>query len=96
MYNQKNPLGFIPKRSPRAKSPRAIRDNVTIGEPSTRLPPPPKSRHVDYGEHQEEMEAREALAQKEIEFKKTCTAPAYNKGGYQYVSSEEQAKMIGR
>lgn len=42
------------------------------------------------------MLAREAKAQAEIERKKMCTAPAYNKGAYQYISDEEQAKMVGR
>lgn len=91
MYNEKNPLGFIPKRNPKATSPRALR-KVNIGEPSTRLPPAPKAREI----LDEEMAAREAAAQREIEFKKLCTAPAYNKGAYQYISSEEQAKMVGR
>lgn len=95
MYNEKNPLGFIPKRNPKATSRRSIKP-ANIGEPSTRLPPAPKSRFVDYGENHEEMLAREAKAQAEIERKKLCTAPAYNKGAYQYISDEEQAKMVGR
>lgn len=95
MYNEKNPLGFIPKRNPKATSRRSIKP-ANIGEPSTRLPPAPKSRIVDYGENHEEMLAREAKAQAEIERKKLCVAPAFNKGGYTYVYSEEQAKMVGR
>jgi len=35
-------------------------------------------------------------AQKQIEHKKKCSAPLYNKGGYGYVSSKEAAKWIGR
>lgn len=44
----------------------------------------------------EEMAQREKLAQQEIERKKLCVAPAYNKGSYQYIGSAEQAKDIGR
>ena len=95
MYNEKNPLGFIPKRNPKATSRRSIKP-ANIGEPSTRLPPAPKSRFVDYGENHEEMLAREAAAQREIEFKKLCTGILYNKGGYQYIHSKEQAKNLGR
>ncbi|EJO9576546.1 hypothetical protein NU597_004493, partial [Salmonella enterica] len=86
-----NSLGFKPLRK-RAQSPRQIR-KANIGEPETRLPPPPEQRLVYLDE---ELAERERKAQEEIERKKLCTAPAYNKGGYQYVSSEEQAKMIGR
>lgn len=95
MYNEKNPLGFVPKRNPKRNSPRNIRA-ANIGEPSTRLPPAPESRKIIYDENHEEMLAREAAAQKEIERKKLCVAPAFNKGGYTYVYSEEQAKMVGR
>ena len=44
----------------------------------------------------EEMQERERLAQLEIERKKKCTAPLYNKGAYQYVATEEQAKDVGK
>ncbi|ASU02452.1 hypothetical protein falkor_86 [Salmonella phage falkor] len=90
IYNS-NSLGFKPLRK-RAQPPRQIR-KANIGEPETRLPPPPEQRLVYLDE---ELAERERKAQEEIERKKLCTAPAYNKGGYQYVSSEEQAKMIGR
>ncbi|QAX92181.1 hypothetical protein HOV06_gp126 [Salmonella phage 1-23] len=90
IYNS-NSLGLKPLRK-RAQSPRQIR-KANIGEPETRLPPPPEQRLVYLDE---ELAERERKAQEEIERKKLCTAPAYNKGGYQYVSSEEQAKMIGR
>ncbi|ACB97543.1 hypothetical protein AGC_0100 [Escherichia phage Eps7] len=90
IYNS-NSLGFKPLRK-RAQSPRQIR-KANIGEPETRLPPPPEQRLIYLDE---ELAERERKAQEEIERKKLCTAPAYNKGGYQYVSSEEQAKMIGR
>ena len=43
-----------------------------------------------------ELAAREAAAREEIERKKKCVAPAYNKGAYTYVASEEQAKWVGR
>ncbi|MFP9035541.1 hypothetical protein, partial [Enterococcus faecalis] len=74
------------------QSPRQIR-KANIGEPETRLPPPPEQRLVYLDE---ELAERERKAQEEIERKKMCTAPAYNKGAYQYVSDEEQAKMVGR
>lgn len=45
---------------------------------------------------EEEYAAREAAAQEEIERKKNCIAPAYNKGAYQYIASEEQAKDAGK
>ncbi len=35
-------------------------------------------------------------AKKETDRKSKCVAPAYNKGAYQYVSSREQAKTVGR
>lgn len=38
----------------------------------------------------------EKQAKKEINRKKKCVAPAYNKGAYQYVGSIEQAKYLGR
>lgn len=95
MYNEKNPLGFKPKRNPRRTSPRNIKP-CNIGEPSTRLPPAPESRQIDYGENHEEMVERELKAQAEIERKKMCTGILYNKGGYQYIYSEEQAKNLGK
>ena len=35
-------------------------------------------------------------AQKAIARKKKCTAPLFNKGGYQYVGSKEAARWAGR
>ena len=35
-------------------------------------------------------------AEKEILRKARCTAPAYNKGGYMYISSVNMAKDVGR
>lgn len=43
-----------------------------------------------------DMAVREALAQEEIARKAKCVAPAFNKGNYTYVASEEQAKWVGR
>lgn len=82
---------FIPLRK-RAPPLRRIK-KALVTEPDTRLPPVPESR-LRYDDP--EMEERERLAQEEIERKKLCTAPLYNKGGYQYVTSEEMAKDIGR
>jgi len=44
----------------------------------------------------EEMIERERIALEEIERKKKCVAPAFNKGAYTYIASEEQAKWVGR
>jgi hypothetical protein len=43
-----------------------------------------------------ELAVREAVAQEEIARKAKCVAPLYSKGAYQYVSTEEQAKWVGR
>jgi hypothetical protein len=53
-------------------------------------------KSVEQPRYEGEMLERELAAQKEIERKKQCVAPAYNKGAYQYVGSEEQAKWIGK
>jgi hypothetical protein len=42
------------------------------------------------------MAERERKAQQEIAFKRSCVAPAYNKGGYQYITPETDPKTIGR
>lgn len=44
----------------------------------------------------EEMQEREKKAQQEIMYKKTCTAPAYNKGPYMYIYNKEEAKDAGK
>jgi len=38
----------------------------------------------------------EAEAQTAISRKKKCTAPLFNKGAYQYISSRHDARWIGR
>ena len=43
-----------------------------------------------------ELAIREAVAQEEIARKAKCVAPAFNKGNYTYIASEEQAKWVGR
>jgi hypothetical protein len=43
-----------------------------------------------------ELAVREAVAQEEIARKAKCVAPAFNKGNYTYIASEEQAKWVGR
>ena len=43
-----------------------------------------------------ELAVREAAAQEEIARKAKCVAPAFNKGNYTYIASEEQAKWVGR
>lgn len=35
-------------------------------------------------------------ASKEQKRKQKCVAPAYNKGGYQYVTSKKMAKDVGK
>jgi len=42
------------------------------------------------------LECGDKKAQKAISHKKKCSAPLFNKGGYQYVGSKEAAKWIGR
>lgn len=43
-----------------------------------------------------ELAVREAAAQEEIARKAKCVAPAFNKGNYTYIASEDQAKWVGR
>ena len=40
------------------------------------------------------LECGDIHAQKEKAFKATCTAPAYNKGAYQYIGSKDAVKGI--
>jgi len=42
------------------------------------------------------LKCGDKAARKEINHKKKCSAPLFNKGSYQYVSSKEAAKWIGR
>jgi len=42
------------------------------------------------------LECGDVVATREILFKASCTAPAYNKGGYAYVTSAKMAKDLGR
>lgn len=42
------------------------------------------------------LECGDKQARKASEHKKKCTAPAYNKGAYQYVGSREAARWLGR
>ena len=42
------------------------------------------------------LECGQQAAEREILFKASCTAPAYNKGGYMYVTSAKMAKDLGR
>jgi len=42
------------------------------------------------------LECGDIAATREILFKASCTAPAYNKGGYMYVTSANMAKDLGR
>ena len=41
-------------------------------------------------------ECGEEAAQREIIRKSKCSAPAYNKGAYMYVTSSQMAKDLGR
>jgi hypothetical protein len=43
-----------------------------------------------------DLRDREARAQEEKARKAKCVAPVYNKGPYQYIATEEQAKWVGR
>ena len=42
------------------------------------------------------LDCVQEAAEKEILRKARCTAPAYNKGGYMYISSVNMAKDVGR
>ena len=42
------------------------------------------------------LDCGQDIAEKEILYKATCSAPAYNKGGYMYISSAKMAKDLGR
>tara|TARA_Y100001938_G_scaffold83206_1_gene114430 strand:- start:342 stop:551 length:210 start_codon:yes stop_codon:yes gene_type:complete len=42
------------------------------------------------------LDCGQEAAEKEILRKARCTAPAYNKGGYMYISSFNMAKDVGR
>jgi len=42
------------------------------------------------------LECGAVVATREILFKASCTAPAYNKGGYMYVTSAKMAKDLGK
>jgi len=42
------------------------------------------------------LECGDKSAKKQIEHKRKCSAPLFNKGAYQYVSSREAARWIGR
>ena len=47
-------------------------------------------------QYEGELAAREAAAQEEIKRKGKCVAPAFNKGNYTYIATEEQAKWVGK
>lgn len=89
LYN--TPPTFAVDRKPTYSPPRGRQSNVKVGKPEFK---PTEVVNTIYDDP--EMQERERLAQEEIERKKLCTAPAYNKGAYQYIASEEQAKDIGR
>ena len=42
------------------------------------------------------LECGDVKAQKAIAHKRKCSAPLFNKGGYQYVGSREAARWAGR
>ena len=42
------------------------------------------------------VDCGESAARTEIDRRKSCVAPSFNKGPYQYVASKQQAKWIGR
>lgn len=69
--------------------------NSHLNIPSAPLSPPVETDKKNTNLSPEMLE-REKAAQAEIERKKKCIAPAYNKGAYQYVGSEEQAKWVGK
>ena len=42
------------------------------------------------------LECGDKRAAKQILYKSRCTAPAYNKGGYMYITSRSMAKDAGK
>ena len=42
------------------------------------------------------LDCGDIKAQKQIAHKKKCSAPLFNKGGYQYVGTREAARRAGR
>jgi hypothetical protein len=56
----------------------------------------PIHKSVERKQYRGEMAERERIAQEEIERKKKCVAPAYNKGAYQPVFNTNDAKWIGK
>jgi hypothetical protein len=70
------------------------RDAHPVEYKSAPLTPPVEERREQ--ELSEEMAERERLAQQEAERKKKCIAPAFNKGPYQYVGTEDDAKWVGK
>ncbi len=42
------------------------------------------------------LDCGDSAALKQIAYKSKCTAPAYNKGGYMYITSASMAKDAGR
>jgi predicted nucleic acid-binding Zn-ribbon protein len=42
------------------------------------------------------LECGESSAQREKQRKSRCTAPAYNKGAYMYITGMEMARNVGR
>ncbi len=53
----------------------------------------PRRRELDYRVC---LKCGDASAQKEIAHKRKCSAPLFNKGGYQYVGSKAAARWAGR
>ena len=53
----------------------------------------PKRKELGY---QVCLDCGDAAAKKEIAHKRKCSAPLFNKGGYQYVSNKEAARWAGR
>ena len=88
---------------PKTKNPKMKKDSDVVFRsniiyPSAIMSAPEKLPKISKfnEEMNEEMKKREKLAQKEVERRKKCSAPAYNKGAYQPVFSIEEAKFIGK
>lgn len=76
--------------------PELVRENNTDNIPSVMTNTPSPNLYVRKPAYEGNMAERERVAQEEIERKKQCVAPAFNKGAYTYIASKEQALSVGR
>lgn len=75
---------------------KSFRREVLINESGAKHTPREERRAVFDEERAEEMREREALAQQEIERKKTRVAIVCHKSSYQYITEGMDPKLFGR